>query len=307
MIELNHLDYAIIVKNKIDPFRIFGASMDYTIEFQGYIIYLINSGKEVSQELFSEITREDRYKEGQFPSIESICVDILNTLIKNGHNIEDEKYNDVLLGVQGNDSMSENFVYSVVRENIPFPLSFAYLYEDYPKEAYYIFLAMIEYDYDNDIPDFILNSVSKDDWYLVRSIRDILEHMDNRKSYFKYIDFFMQVSYKNFNKIINQTKDLKNILKYPDTYVNESKIFFNYIEDLKRLLQLFINYRVIDKVDVFLDFLNTKKFQDHINIYLNFSKWKHKGDASDVKELKDLLSTSIRFPVKESFKAFFNR
>jgi len=306
MIELNHLDYAIIHKSKIDPLRLF-SSTNYTIELQGYIIYLINSGKEVPQELFSEITREDRYKEGGFPSIESICLDILNTLLKNGLNIEDEKYNDVLLGVQSNDSMSENFVYSIARENIPFPLSFSYLYEDYPKEAYYIFLAMIEYDYTHNIPNFIIKSISKDDYYLVRTIRDILEHMDTRKSYFKYIDFFMQVSYKNFNNIINQTKDLKNILKYPDTYVNESKIFFDYIEDLKRLLQLFINYRVIDKVDVFLDFLNTKKFQDHINLYLNFSKWKHKGDASDVKELKDLLSTAIRFPVKESFKAFFNR
>lgn len=303
MIELNHLDYAIIDKNKIDPFRIFGASMDYTIELQGYIIYLINSGKEVSQELFSEITREDRYKEGGFPSIESICVDILNSLLKNGHNIEDEKYNDVLLGVQGNDSMSENFVYSIVRKNIPFPLSFAYLYEDYPKDAYYIFLAMIEYDYTNDIPDFIIESICMKGHYIMISVRDILHHMDTRKSYFKYIDTFTQVLYNDFNAIIDRTKDLNSILKDPIAYSNESKIFFEYIEDLIRFLRLFINYRVIDKVDVFLDFLKTKKFQDHINIYLDFNK----QNTSEVKELKDLLSTAIRFPVKESFKAFFNR
>ena len=41
MIELNHLDYAIIDKNKIDPLRIFRGS-DYTLELEGYIIYLIN-------------------------------------------------------------------------------------------------------------------------------------------------------------------------------------------------------------------------------------------------------------------------
>ena len=305
MIELNHIDYAIIYKNKIDPFRIFGKK-NYTIELQGYIIYLINSDKEVPQELFSEVTREDRYEEGGFPQIESICEDILMVLVKKGIDIEDEKYNDVLLGVQGNDSMSENFTYRVMMNNLPFPLSFAYLYDNEPKDSYYLFKSMIEYGYLQDIPDFIIKALCMKSYYIMLIIRDILDHKEDRRSFFKYIDIFLMVLYKDFNYIIDRTKDLANILYDPDSYETEHRIFSEYVQDLTRLIRLFMYHNVLDKVDVFLDFLNTKKFQDHINIYLNF---KHEEKTWESKELKSLLRTVINFPVKESFsfKAFFNR
>jgi hypothetical protein len=304
MIELNHLDYAIIHKSKIDPLRLF-SSTNYTIELQGYIIYLLDSGKNVPQELFSEITREDRYKRN-FPQIESICVDILNTLLKNGLDIEEEKYNDVLLGVQSNDSMSENFIYRVVRDDYPFPLSFSYIYEDYPRESYYIFRGMVERDYTHEIPDFIIEAIRIEQHYIEMAIKDIIEYKDTRRFFSEYIDTFTSFLVNIYNHIIDRTKDLKNILTDSDIYEKEQKIFFGYIEDLKRILQIFSYNNVIDDVQIFLDFLKTKKFQDHINIYLKFRQ-KTENINPEINYLKKLLDNFIHFQVKESlsFKSFF--
>jgi hypothetical protein len=304
MIELNHLDYAIIHKSKIDPLRLF-SSTNYTIELQGYIIYLLDSGKDVPQELFSEITREDRYKRN-FPQIESICVDILNTLLKNGLDIEEEKYNDVLLGVQSNDSMSENFIYRIVRDGYPFPLSFSYIYEDYPRESYYIFRDMVERDYTHEIPDFIIEAIRIEQHYVEMAIKDIIEYKDTRRFFSEYIDTFTSFLVNIYNHIIDRTKDLKNILTDSDIYEKEQKIFFGYIEDLKRILEIFSYNNVIDDVQIFLDFLKTKKFQDHINIYLKFRQ-KTENINPEINYLKKLLDNFIHFPVKESlsFKSFF--
>jgi len=304
MIELNHLDYAIIHKSKIDPIRLFGNS--YTIELQGYIIYLINSGKEVPQELFSEITREERY-DGNFPQVESICVDILNTLLKKGFDIEDEKYNDVLLGVQSNDSMSENFIYGVVRENFPFPLSFAYIYEDYPKESYFIFRDMVERDYTHEIPDFIIEAICNERYYTIATLAYIIENFeeDDGNPFYKYIDNFTTELYKEFNNIIDQTKDLKNILKNSNKeYEEETKLFYSYGEDLQILLNLIIKYGSADEVPILMDFFKSKKFQDHINIYLKFAKKFYNGEDTRLKKLLDkVMGVSIKESL--SFKSFF--
>jgi hypothetical protein len=141
------------------------------------------------------------------------------------------------------------------------------------------------------------------------AIKDIIEYKDTRRFFSEYIDTFTSFLVNIYNHIIDRTKDLKNILTDSDIYEKEQKIFFGYIEDLKRILQIFSYNNVIDDVQIFLDFLKTKKFQDHINIYLKFRQ-KTENINPEINYLKKLLDNFIHFQVKESlsFKSlFYNR
>jgi hypothetical protein len=296
--DLNNLDYRIIYKNKIDPLRIFNSNQ-YNFELSGYIQFLIKKGIEVDPELFKNITDVKRYPSfNSWPQLESVCRDILDIVIDKGIDIEDEKYSELRAGLKTNDSLSQGFVFSIIRKNLDFPMTFQYLYDDSPREAAWLFYIMVESDYSKNIPDFIFEEIFKSDYDIIQSIRKILEEKDEKgKRFLKYIDIFTEKLINlHFIPLIDKTKNLKKLASFDYLQKLES-----YTDNLKIILRTFNKTNI---PDILLKFLKSTKFKKHIKQYFDFNP---KSNRYDINLIKKELSNFTDIHESIDFKTFFNR
>lgn len=297
--ELTDVDNTLIIKNKIDPLKIF-SSNDYTHELSNYIQFLIKNGIEVDPELFKNITDVKRYPSfNSWPRLESVCADIFEQVIKKGIDIEDEKYSEILLGLQSNDSMSENFVYRMIYKNLDYPMSFEYVFDE-PQEAYYLFEKMVRSGYSKHIPDFIFENISKDMHYIVLCIRTILQNDGVMHDYFlKYIDLFTEKLINlHFIPLIDKTKNLKKLPSFD--YLEKLE---TYIDELLFVLKELDNKNI---PNILLKFLKSTKFKNHIKQYFDFNP---KDNRYNISTLKKILSKFTDKKINESysFKEYFKR
>jgi hypothetical protein len=304
---LNNLDFSLFYKNKIDPFYFF-KSIDGTNDrivlnvinnIRTYIIYLIRNGINIPPEYFSKIADSKLYRKTVIKS--PICLTIINTLLDEGFDIEDEKYKDLLNGLEDhNDKL--RFFSKVITNDIDFPLS---LLESqyYTPDFYDLFIDMIDYNYSRPIPDIIIDNIKSNRSKCFSAISVIATK--NRKSFFKYVKVFSETLVRIYKHIIFVTKDtLKEILGTND---NNLSVFLNYKNELMSIVKIFKqnNYLLEDKKasGTFLNFINSKDFRDNINIYIEFMK--DKETTHEYKEFINNLEYLSNISVEESFKSFF--
>jgi hypothetical protein len=223
--DLTDVDHKLIIKHKIDPLKIF-SSKDYTHELMNHIIFLIKNGIDIDPKLLLDITDEKkRYPSiNSWPSLDSVCSDILEQLLDKGIDIEDEKYSELRAGLHANESAARNFTYRMIYKNLDFHMYFDYLFDE-PKEAQWLFNRMINSNYSKDIPDFVFETIFKNGYHIIQSIREILEGVLQQKktldgepiknNFLKYIDIFTEKLISlHFIPLIDKTKNLKKLPSY---------------------------------------------------------------------------------------------
>lgn len=293
--DLTDVDHTLIIKNKIDPLKIF-SSNDYTYELCNHVIFLIKNGIDIDPKLLSDITDVKRYPSfNSWPSLDSVCIDILEQLLDKGIDIKDEKYSELRAGLHANESAALNFTIGMIRRNLDFPMYFDYVF-DKPKEADWIFENMIKSNYSKDIPDFIFENIFKNSWYIMDSITRILDNTEaDADAFLKYIDIFTEKLISlHFIPIIDKTNTLKKLESFG--YTDE---FEKYIDRLKKLLRTF---NKSNAPDILLKFLKSTKFKKHIKQYFDFNPV---NDRYDINLIKRGLSEFTDIHESIDFKYFF--
>jgi hypothetical protein len=298
--DLTDVDHTLIIKNKIDPLKIF-SSKDYTHELMNHIIFLIKNGIDIDPKLLLDITDEKkRYPSiNSWPRLDSICMDILEQLLDKGIDIGDEKYSELRAGLHANESAAQNFTIRMIEKNLDFPMYFDYVF-DKPREAQWIFEIMIKSNYSKDIPDFIFENIFKNSWYIMDSISRILDNTEaDADAFLKYIDIFTEKLISlHFIPIIDKTNTLKKLESF--SYTDE---FEWYIGRLKKLLRTF---NKSNAPDILLKFLKSTKFKKHIKQIFNFNPADYRYDIKLIKrELSEFIDTKVNesYSFKEYFKS----
>jgi hypothetical protein len=296
--ELTDVDHKLIIKHKIDPLEIF-SSKDYTHELMNHIIFLIKNGIDIDPKLLLDITDVKRYPSiNSWPSLDSVCMDILEKLLDKDIDIKDEKYSELRAGLHANESAARNFTYRMIHKNIDFPMYFDYVFDE-PREAQWIFNKMVESGYSKDIPDFVFDNIFKNSWYIMDSITKILDNTEaHSDAFLKYIDIFTEKCISLYLiPIIDKTNTLKKIESFDADELDK------YIDLLKKVLRTFDKSNI---PDILLKFLKSTKFKKHIKQYFDLYA---EIDRYNVSIIKRALSEFIDTKVNESysFKEYFKR
>lgn len=288
--ELNQLDYNLIYKSKIDATSIF-KSHDYNFEFCHYIIFLINTHKDIPKKYLDEISNDERYH--KWPSMQSLCYDILFELVKKSVDIENEKYENLLLGLQNSDSITMNFIRTLINLDLNIPESFYYMFDDDAAQSFFTLESMVDLVYTKPVPDIILKSIIQKEYYIKKAVEYILEN-DATKIYFKHIDFFISSFVDKFKKILEESKD-----KFLEMY--ESQYYLNYLKDILFIFR--VNRDVINPPKILIEFLKSKEFYRQIKSYYKQNLEK----MGEYPEIKEYIDEILNSKIKESFsfKQFF--
>lgn len=308
--DLNSTDYYLIYKNKIDPLSIF--NNQYLIELSQYIVFLIDKGIEVPPKLFKFLSDHENYNiDGKnWPQIESLCYDVLWALGVKGYDITERKYNDVLLGMTSNDSISTNFVQRLAMSDMEIPDTFQYLFEDDTNECSYLFRRMVENNYSKEIPDYIIEGICMKTYSIFSGIRAIcsnFEKLKDQKKYLDVLDTFLEIFVSDYDKVINSAGNLGTAVKNIDSTV--LRLVTDYATYLEDILSVFKDYDFIDHIDILLNFIRSKKFITFIKSYTSI--WNQ--NIRFISLLEDFLNISLTKKskdtkkLKESFKSFFYR